>query len=182
MQDEIHLTSGKAQSPHRDLRLHPKLRYTSSARQVHLWEESMRKVAVIVAASAGLTLLALPALAETMMFKAPLTASDEVPPNQSKATGNIEATYDTATKKLSWKGSYSGLTGPETAAHFHGPAGPGKNAGVVVPVDAAKSPFEGSATLTEPQAADLTKGEWYFNVHTAENKGGEIRGQMVKGK
>jgi hypothetical protein len=52
----------------------------------------------------------------------------------------------------------------------------------VVPVDAAKSPFEGSATLTDPQAADLMKGEWYFNVHTAENKGGEIRGQMVKAK
>jgi hypothetical protein len=182
MQDEKHLTSSKAHSPHCDLRLWPKLRYTSSARQVHLWEEYMRKISVIIAAAAGFTWLALPALAETTVFKAPLTATEEVPPNQSKATGNIEATYDTATKKLSWKGSYSGLTGPETAAHFHGPAGPGKNAGVVVPVDAAKSPFEGSATLTDPQAADLMKGEWYFNVHTAENKGGEIRGQMVKAK
>jgi hypothetical protein len=144
----------------------------------------MRKVfAILIAgAAAGCTFLALPAIAETMMFKAPLTASEEVPPNTSKGTGNIEATYDTSTKKLSWKGSYSALTGPETAAHFHGPAGAGKNAGVVVPVDAAKSPFDGSATLTDAQAADLMKGEWYFNVHTAENKGGEIRGQMAKAK
>ena len=141
----------------------------------------MRKTLVtIVAAVAGLTVLGLPAAAETMTFKAPLSAGEEVPPNTSKATGNIEATYDTATKKLSWKGSYSGLTGPETAAHFHGPAPKGQNAGVVVPVDAAKSPFEGSATLTDSQAADLMKGDWYFNVHTAENKGGEIRGQLVK--
>jgi hypothetical protein len=143
----------------------------------------MRKMpAIIIAAAAGFVLLSLPVAAETMMFKTPLSASEEVPPNQSKATGNIEATYDTSSKKLSWKGSYSGLTGPVTAAHFHGPAPKGQNAGVVVPVDAAKSPFEGSATLTDPQATDLTKGDWYFNVHTAENKGGEIRGQMVKGQ
>jgi hypothetical protein len=136
----------------------------------------------IIAAAAGLTFFALPASAETMMFKAPLSSNEEVPPNASKGTGNIEATYDTSSKKLSWKGSYSGLTGPVTAAHFHGPAEKGKNAGVVVPADAAKTPFEGSATLTDPQAADLQKGEWYFNVHTAENKGGEIRGQMAKAK
>jgi hypothetical protein len=48
--------------------------------------------------------------------------------------------------------------------------------------EAAKSPFEGSATLTEAQAADLTKGNWYLNVHTAENKGGEIRGQVSPAK
>jgi hypothetical protein len=143
----------------------------------------MRRLsATIIAAAAGLTFLALPAAAETMMFKASLSASEEVPPNPSKGTGNVEAGYDTSSKKLSWKGSYSGLTGPETAAHFHGPAAPGKNAGVVVTVEAGKSPFEGSATLTESQAADLMKGEWYFNLHTAENKGGEIRGQMTKAK
>jgi hypothetical protein len=143
----------------------------------------MRKVSItVIAAAAGLILVAAPARAESITFKAPLTANEEVPPNPSKGTGNIEATYDTSSKKLSWKGSYSGLTGPVTAAHFHGPAPKGQNAGVVVPVDAGKSPFEGSATLTDPQAADLTKGDWYFNAHTAENKGGEIRGQMVKGQ
>ena len=95
----------------------------------------------------------------------------------------MTATYDTASKKLSYKGSYSGLTGPATAAHFHGPAEPGNNAGVQIPVfsDAtAKSPFEGEATLTDAQASDLMAGKWYFNVHTAANKGGEIRGQVTK--
>jgi hypothetical protein len=117
-----------------------------------------------------------------MAFKAALSGKDEVPANSTKGSGSVDATYDTTTKKLSWKGTYSGLTGPATAAHFHGPAEPGKNAGVFVPADAAKSPFEGTATLTDAQAADLTKGEWYFNVHTAENKGGEIRGQVTKAK
>ncbi|GAC1337755.1 MAG: CHRD domain-containing protein [Beijerinckiaceae bacterium] len=134
----------------------------------------------ILAASAGLALFALPAAAETMMYKATLAASQEVPPVNSKGTGNVDATYDSSTKKLSWKGSYSGLSGPATGAHFHGPAEAGKNAGVAVPADAAKSPFEGSATLTDAQAADLTSGKWYFNIHTAENKGGEIRGQVTK--
>lgn len=143
----------------------------------------MRRLVIsVVTAAAGFTFFALPAAAETTTFKAALSGKEEVPPNTTKGSGNVDATYDTATKKLSWKGSYSGLTGPETAAHFHGPAEPGKNAGVVVPADAAKSPFEGSATLTDAQAADLMKGEWYFNVHTAENKGGEIRGQVTKAK
>ena len=38
----------------------------------------------------------------------------------------------------------------------------------------------GSATLTDAQAADLMAGKLYVNIHTAANKGGEIRGQMTK--
>jgi hypothetical protein len=77
--------------------------------------------------------------------------------------------------------SYSGFTGPATAAHFHGPAASGANAGVVVPVQGAlPSPIKGTATLTDAQAADLTSGEWYFNIHTEANKAGEIRGQVLK--
>ena len=86
-------------------------------------------------------------------------------------------------QKLSYKGSYSGLTGPATAAHFHGPAESGNNAAVQIPVfsdTTAKSPFEGEATLTDAQASDLMAGKWYFNIHTAANKGGEIRGQVIK--
>jgi hypothetical protein len=92
-------------------------------------------------------------------------------------------TYDTASKKISWKGTYSGLSGPATAAHFHGPAPQGKNAGVMIPIfqgPTAKSPFEGSATLNDAQAQALTSGDMYVNVHTAEHKAGEIRGQVTK--
>jgi hypothetical protein len=90
-------------------------------------------------------------------------------------------TYDTQTKQLKWKVSYSGLSGPATAAHFHGPAEPGKNAGVMIPIqNIATSPAEGSATLTDAQAADLMGGRLYVNVHTAANPGGEIRGQVTK--
>jgi hypothetical protein len=126
---------------------------------------------------------AAPALAETVNFKTQMTAAGEVPPTKSQGKGEVTAAYDTASKKLSWKGTYSNLTGPATAAHFHGPAPMGKNAGVVIPIfagAAAKSPFEGSATLTDAQAQQLMAGEWYVNVHTAANKAGEIRGQLAK--
>jgi len=120
-----------------------------------------------------------PAFAEKM--KATLDAKSEVPANASAGTGTADIDYDAATKKLSWKLSYSGLTGPATAAHFHGPAEPGKNAGVAVAIpNATTSPTEGSATLTDAQAADLLAGKYYVNVHTAANPGGEIRGQVTK--
>ena len=125
---------------------------------------------------------AAPAYADVEKFKAELTGPGEVPPTTSAGTGSIEASYDTSTKMLTWSGSYSGLTGPETAAHFHGPAPLGKNAGVLVPVDAKESPFKGSATLTDEQAKAFADGMVYFNIHTAANKGGEIRGQMMMEK
>jgi CHRD domain-containing protein len=137
-----------------------------------------------VAALALAALLAAgsPALAETVTFKAELKGTNEVPPNDSKGTGTVIATYDTASKKLSWKINYSGLTGNATAAHFHGPADRDKNAAVVVPITGSvASPIEGSVTLTEAQAADFTVGRWYFNIHTAAHGPGEIRGQMLKG-
>jgi hypothetical protein len=120
-----------------------------------------------------------PALAETMNFKASLSGTEEVPPTQTSGKGDVTATFDSASKKLSWKGSYSGLSGPATAAHFH-TGEKGKNGGVAIPIAPAASPLEGSATLNEQQAADLMAGKLYVNVHTEANKAGEIRGQVMK--
>jgi CHRD domain len=120
-----------------------------------------------------------PASAEKL--KATLDGKSEVPANTSAGTGSADLDYDAASKKLSWTVTYSGLSGPATAAHFHGPAESGKNAGVAVAIpNAGTSPVEGSATLTDAQAADLEAGKYYINVHTAANPGGEIRGQVTK--
>jgi hypothetical protein len=114
-------------------------------------------------------------------LKATLDGKSEVPATTSGGTGTADLDYDAASKKLSWKLTYSGLSGPATAAHFHGPAETGKNAGVAVAIpNATKSPVEGSATLTDAQASDLLAGKLYINVHTAANPGGEIRGQVTK--
>ena len=112
-------------------------------------------------------------------FRATLSGAAEVPANASAGTGTMEASFDKATSVLKWSVTYAGLSGPATMAHFHGPAMPGANAGVVVPFPSAASPAEGSATLTPAQVTDLMAGKWYVNVHTAKNPGGEIRGQAL---
>jgi hypothetical protein len=125
-----------------------------------------------------------PSHAAAMQFKAALKGASEVPPTTSAGTGSVTASFDPATKMLTWSGTFSGLTGPATAAHFHGPAEAGKNAGVAVWISEKgtplASPFKGSATLTDAQASDLQAGLWYANVHTAANPGGELRGQVTK--
>jgi hypothetical protein len=141
-----------------------------------------RPALAILCCAAALA-LASPSMAAMVKMKADLKPSSEVPPvTNSKGSGKVEVTYNTATHMMSWKGSYSGLTGPAVAAHFHaGEAG--KNGGVVVPIFAgktAKSPFSGKKKLTDAQASKLMAGGWYVNVHTAANKPGEIRGQVTK--
>lgn len=113
-------------------------------------------------------------------FTTQLRAANEVPPNNSGASGSVDAVLDKNTNLLRWKVNYSGLTGAATVAHFHGPAAIGANAGVVLPWPGPiHSPMDGSATLSPAQAADLLAGRWYANIHTAAHPGGEVRGQMT---
>ncbi|ACB22455.1 CHRD domain-containing protein [Methylobacterium radiotolerans] len=141
-----------------------------------------RTTSIAVLLVLGLPLAAGPAVAagKEVTYRAALNGGSEVPATASHGEGEVTATFDPATKRLSWSGRYSGLTGPVTAAHFHGPAKAGENAGVLVPVTAASSPFTGEATLDDAKAADLAAGKLYFNLHTAANPKGEIRGQLER--
>ena len=142
-------------------------------------EKTMNRLTFATLALASTVVFAGPAFAEK--FKATLDGKSEVPATTSTGSGTADIDYDPASKKLSWKLTYTGLSGPAKAAHFHGPAEAGKNAGVAVAIPGATaSPAEGSATLTDAQAADLQAGKYYINVHTEANPGGEIRGQVTK--
>jgi hypothetical protein len=114
------------------------------------------------------------------IFEATMASSQEVPPNTSSGTGAAEIMFNENTNKLTWKVTYSGLSGPATAGHIHGPAPVGQNAGVVIPFpgNLTAQPILGETTLTPAQYADLAAGLYYVNIHTARSPGGEIRGQL----
>jgi hypothetical protein len=139
------------------------------------------KRTVFTATSLAL-LLASPAVlaqAQVVSYQAELTGAAEVPPNDSDGTGSVAASFDPETKLLKWTIEYDGLTGPTTAAHFHGPADPDANAPPVIPIEGdLTTPITGEATLTEEQAGELETGKWYFNLHTAQYPDGELRGQL----
>jgi hypothetical protein len=123
------------------------------------------------------------ASAATVKFHAALSAESEVPPSKSTGSGMADATLDTATHELTYDVTFSGFSSQVTAAHIHGPAEAGKNAGVVVPLgNAPTSPIHGSAKLTSEQEQQLTSGLWYVNIHSKNNPGGAVRGQLLPAK
>ena len=142
----------------------------------------MRQTPLLVVSIVGVFLLWGAARADQINFKADLSGASEVPPVTTAGKGTATAALDTATKTLTWTVTYSELT--PTAGHIHGPAAPGANAGVLVPLGNPPfaDPIKGSATLTDAQISDLKAGRAYINLHTADNKGGEIRGQLVRGQ
>lgn len=136
---------------------------------------------------------ALPAAAEEIKMMADLSGANQVPPVETEATGMADITLDTEAMTVSWRLSTQGLSGEPVAAHFHGPATPEENAGVVIdlaadiqePAEAEPVPMDimmGSSAITEEQMTQLQEGLWYVNVHTEANPDGEIRGQAMAGE
>lgn len=141
----------------------------------------MRKAWALVPGVLAMLFICGDAWADQINFKADLSGANEVPPVTTAGKGSASATLDTGTKTLTWTVDYSGLSGPVTAAHIHGPAAAGTNAGVLVSLGTnLANPIKGSATLTNAQVSDLEAGRTYVNLHTADNKGGEIRGQLQR--
>lgn len=122
-----------------------------------------------------------PVAAVSSSIYANLSGANEVPPANTNGNGNgaLSASLDKQTLLLSWTLTYTGLSGPATGGHIHGPAMTGQNAGVVIPFTGSlESPIRGSTQLTAAQVNDVTDGRWYVNLHTAANPDGEIRGQI----
>ena len=137
-----------------------------------------RRLAALACAAAFA--LATPAMAAMVNLKADLKAANEVPPTDSKAPVRSPRPYDTASKKLSWKGTIR----PDRPGHrraFPWPRRSGKNGGVAVPIAGCRpEPVRRLGDAERRPGRRLMDGKLYVNVHTAANKGGEIRGQLTK--
>ena len=135
-----------------------------------------------LALTSALTLAcALGARAEVVTYHATLTAAAEVPPTNSTGSGSATAVLDTATHKLTVDLTFGGFSSDVTAAHIHGPAAAGANAGVIAPLgNAPKSPLHVVVTLTPDQEKELASGMTYENIHSKNHPGGAVRGQLTK--
>ena len=114
-------------------------------------------------------------------IKVALSGDQEVPPVKTSASGSASFVIS-ADKSVSGRVATSGVEA--TAAHIHEGA-KGANGPVIVPLtknaDGSWTPAAG-AKLTDAQYASYLAGNLYVNVHSAANKGGEIRGQLIPAK
>ena len=132
---------------------------------------------VVAALAVSMMFAAATAQAEMMKFTTELTGAAEVPPTDSTATGTAEVTLNTEAKTVTWVYTHEGLSGDMTASHIHGAATATEAAGPVI--DTTGETMEGSAPITDAQAAELMAGMYYVNLHTETFPDGEIRGQLA---
>ncbi len=121
-----------------------------------------------------------------VLMQAELNGANGIPPVPGTGGGGL-ATMALVGNVLSMNLTYGGLSGPATAAHIHGPAGMGANAGVLADlaglVDGAfgaAGSLSGKLVLNPAQLGAVYSGLAYINIHTGANPGGEIRGQILR--
>jgi len=105
-----------------------------------------------------------------------LSGTEEVPPVNANGSGSgtIQVKSDGA---VSGSVTTSGVQG--TMAHIHQGA-KGQNGPVIIPLTKAGDTYSvpAGAKLNDAQMKAFKEGGLYVNVHTAANKGGEVRGQL----
>ncbi len=120
--------------------------------------------------------------AETQAFWTPLSGANEVGPVDSQATGTAYLTLSPDMSQMYYRVLVAGITNV-TASHIH-EAAAGQNGGVIFPLFTGSGDFDpnnpvsGVLAPTLSQVTALMAGDYYVNVHTTANPGGEIRGQL----
>ena len=163
---------GHERAPTTDvIKPHPGIRGDADVSMAFAWTEPIARLTVM------------PVAEEKPIVKygyAVLNGQQETPVVETDAAGTAALGLD-ADGNLYFNLTVTGLSGPITAAHFHGPAPEGENAGVIFGITET---FDGNHAdgvwkdLTNEQMGYLMDGLLYLNVHTAANPAGEIRGQV----
>src|SRR5262252_2120683 len=120
-----------------------------------------------------------------------LSGLNEVPTVTTGASGTATVVLNAAQTQLSVSCQFQNLVGTYTASHIHGPAPLGVNAGVKWGFTGTlagwvftNSSHDGTITnflvsgITATDVSNLNGGQFYVNVHSTQNPGGEIRGQL----
>jgi glucose/arabinose dehydrogenase len=116
-------------------------------------------------------------------FSSGMSGAQEVPDNNSTATGSFSGTYDATTNTLTLNLSFSGLGSPSTAAHIH--VAPADSSGPVIvpltgfPTGVTSGTYSNTFILSAADEASLLAGRTYINVHSVQIPAGEIRGQIT---
>ena len=142
------------------------------------------------AVAAVLVLAVAPVALAAEQFTASLSGENSVPPLEVDGTGNATVTISDDAQTVSWEITYSGLTGDPAAGHIHFGA-EGANGPVMIPfASVTPTGSSGSFNAADYEGGDGLPADWdgvleairdgnsYVNIHTAQNQGGEIRGQL----
>lgn len=142
-----------------------------------------------------------PPVSKIVTFKATMNGAGEVPANATTGSGTFTGMLDTSTNIFTYDLTFTGLTSNVNNGHIHGPAAAGVNAGTTVNFNTlAGATFSfgaqagaGHGVVLLTPATQITAtvngdslkkllfaGLTYVNIHTVNNGGGEIRGQITK--
>lgn len=115
----------------------------------------------------------------------PLTAylSGDGEPTAVNTTANGVGTLSLQGNTLNYIVQYANLSSTPTGAHIHAPFDSQASGGVAVPFTTPTTTsgvVQGTATLTDPIRDALLNGKGYVNIHSQNNGGGEIRGQILR--
>ena len=136
-----------------------------------------RQLLWVVLSTVAVVLAGCANMGGTGSIQVTLSGSQEVPAVTTAASGSGNITV-AADKSVSGNVTTSGLVG--VAAHIHDGA-PGKNGPVIVPLSKTSDntwTVPAGARFTDAQYDSYKAGNLYINVHTANHKGGELRGQL----
>ena len=144
----------------------------------------MKRFCLTLLVASAIAAIGVPAQAALITFDAFLSGLAEVPANASPATGFGQVVLNNVANTITVDLNWNGLVAPATAAHIHGPAAPGVNAGVLFPLAGVAAATSGAITtqtfaITAGQITQLQGGLFYMNLHSTAFPGGEIRGQLI---